>query len=214
MSEDENAEADSTATVEEDSEPEAELDPEVVVLKESIASLESDLRAKKSQLSNLKDMAEKYSPTGYARQVALVENNKRLRGANNSDSRGAARATVMRSFLPVLNELDTVGAKYEGNAFAKTLDAGLRSEFANSLAELGVSEFVVESGQAVDVGRAVAIEEEYNEEFAKGTVIRVLRSGLEISGNIVRPAEVLGSLGTEDEKVEEEDGAAEEGGDE
>lgn len=213
MSEEENAEADSTATVEEDAEPEEpKLDPDVVALKESIASLESDLKAKKSQLSNLKDMAEKYSPTGYARQVALVENNKRRRGANNSDSRGAARATVMQSFLPVLEELDAVGAKYEGNAFAKTLDAGLMSEFSNSLTELGVSEFVVECGQAVDVGRVVAVEKEYSEEFAKGTVIRALKSGLEISGNIVKPAEVVESLGAENEK--EEDGAAEEGGDE
>lgn len=213
MSEEENTEVDSTATFEEDSGPEApKLDPEVVALKESIASLESDLKAKKSQLSNLKDMAEKYSPTGYARQVALVENNKRRRGANNSDSRGAARATVMQSFLPVLEELDAVGAKYEGNTFAKTLDAGLRSEFSNSLVALGVSEFVVESGQAVDVGRVVAVEEEYSEEFAKGTVIRALKLGLEISGNTVRPAEVVGSLGTENEKVEE-DGASKEGGD-
>eukprot|EP00584_Thalassiosira_punctigera_P008709 CAMPEP_0172543452 /NCGR_PEP_ID=MMETSP1067-20121228/13850_1 /TAXON_ID=265564 ORGANISM="Thalassiosira punctigera, Strain Tpunct2005C2" /NCGR_SAMPLE_ID=MMETSP1067 /ASSEMBLY_ACC=CAM_ASM_000444 /LENGTH=265 /DNA_ID=CAMNT_0013329875 /DNA_START=78 /DNA_END=875 /DNA_ORIENTATION=- len=201
MSDEESADADSTATVDEGSEA-PPLDPEVVALKESIASLESDLKAKKSQLASLKDMAEKYSSAGYARQVALVENNKRLRGANLNDSRGAARATVMQSFLPVLEELDAVGAKYEGNAFAKTFDAGLRSEFESSLAELGVSEYFAESGQALDAGRMVAVEEEYSEEFAAGTVIRALKSGLEISGNVVRPAEVVGSVGQEGEGEE------------
>lgn len=212
MSEEENAD-ESTATVEDAvaEQPEKpKLDPEIVALKESITSLESDLRAKKSQLSNLKEKADKYSSTGYARQVALVENNKRMRGASNSDTKSAARATVMQSFLPVLEELDAVGAKYAGNAFAKTFDAGLRSEFENSLGELGVAEYVVEIGQTMDVGRVVAVEEEHSEYFAKGTVIRVLKSGLEISGNVVRPVEVVGSLGKGSaEKQAGEEGAAE-----
>jgi len=220
MSEDETAEAaadadaESTTTVD-DSEASAEepetppLDPEIVALKESITSLESDLKAKKSQLSSLKDMVDKYSSAGYARQVALVENNKRLRGASNTDTRGAARAEVMRSFLPVMDALDAAGVKYEGNQFAKTFDAGLRSEFENALSELGVVEFSVESGAAIGLGRIVAVEEEISAEFKKGTVIRALKSGLEISGNVVRPAEVVGSLG----EAQDEVAAEEEGGD-
>eukprot|EP00581_Thalassiosira_minuscula_P009698 CAMPEP_0183709700 /NCGR_PEP_ID=MMETSP0737-20130205/5689_1 /TAXON_ID=385413 /ORGANISM="Thalassiosira miniscula, Strain CCMP1093" /LENGTH=275 /DNA_ID=CAMNT_0025937865 /DNA_START=28 /DNA_END=855 /DNA_ORIENTATION=- len=216
MSEEENAGDDSASATadqppaEEEAEEEPQLDPEVVALKESITSLESDLKAKKSQLSNLKEMAEKYSSTGYARQVAQVENNKRMRGANLSDNKSAARAGVMQSFLPVLEELDVVGAKYAANDFARTLDGGLRSEFNNALGELGVAEYAVESGAAMDLGRVVAVEEEYSEEFAKGTVIRALKTGLEISGNVVRPAEVVGSLGSESAAAEEE-AAGEEG---
>lgn len=214
MSDEEAAAEDTTATADaaaEEKPEEPPLDPEVVELKESITNLESDLKAKKTQLNNLKEMAEKYSSTGYARQVALVENNKRMRGANMADNKSAARATVLQSFLPVLEELDVVGQRYEGNAFAKTLDAGLRSELDNALGELGVSEYAVESGQAMDVGRVVAVEEEYSEEFAKGTVIRAVKSGLEISGNVVRPAEVVGSLGSESAEAEAEEGAGEEG---
>lgn len=223
MSEDETAEpaadadAESTTTVEDSNEESASeepetppLDPEIVALKESITSLESDLKAKKSQLSSLKDMVEKYSSTGYARQVALVENNKRLRGASNTDTRGAARAEVMRSFLPVMDALDAAGVKYEGNQFAKTFDAGLRSEFENALSELGVAEFSAESGATIELGRMVAVEEEVSTEFKKGTVIRAVKPGLEISGNVVRPAEVVGSLGEEQEEVAAEE---EEGGD-
>lgn len=199
---DEEAAEETTATADADAE-EPPLDPEVVALKESITNLESDLKAKKTQLNNLKEMADKYSSTGYARQVALVENNKRLRGANMADNKSAARASVLQSFLPAINELDLVGQRYEGNAFAKTLDAGLRSEFGNALGDLGVAEYNVESGASMDVGRVVAVEEVYSEEFGKGTVIQAVKSGLEISGNVVRPAEVVGSLGSESAAAEE-----------
>lgn len=203
---DEEAAEETTATADADADADAEeppLDPEVVALKESITNLESDLKAKKTQLNNLKEMADKYSSTGYARQVALVENNKRMRGANMADNKSAARASVLQYFLPAIDELDLVGQRYEGNGFAKTLDAGLRSEFGNALGELGVAEYNVESGASMDVGRVVAVEEVYSEEFGKGTVIQAVKSGLEISGNVVRPAEVVGSLGSESAAAEE-----------
>jgi len=220
MSEDEKAADETTATVEDSAEPpeEPKIDPEIVALKESIDSLTSDMKAKKYQLSDLQKKADKFSSAGYARQVALVENNKRTRGASNIGTKSVARAIVMQSFLPVLDELDAVGAKYEGLAFAKTFDAGVRSEFEKALADLGVTEYVMESGQSMDAGRVVAVEEEYSEEFTKGKVIRALKSGLEISGNVVRPAEVVKSLGSESAMkaaaaVEDVEAPAEEGGD-
>jgi len=213
MSEDENAveTEESSETSEEDEEPTE--DPEVTELKESITKLESTLKSKRSELTSLKDMADKYSQSGYARQVALVENNKRMRGANMADSKSAARASVLQSFLPALDEMDVIGAKYEGNAFAGTLQSGLTMEFQNNLQELGVSEFGVESGDDVVMGRVVAVEEQFSEEFGKGTVITSLKSGLEIQGNIVRPAECVASLGSEAAPAaeeEEEAAAAEE----
>ena len=225
MSEGEESSADDTTATaseeegEEEEEPVVEekvLDPEVVALKEQITSLESDLSAKKSNLNNLKEMADKYSSAGYAREVAKGQNNKRLRSANMGNNKMAARASVLQTFLPVLDELDVVGKKYEGNSFASTLDSGLRSELQTSLNDLGVSEFNVEVGDTIDSGRVVAIEEVYSDEAKKGTVISVLKSGLEISGNAVRPAEVVGSLGSESdaaaaEEEQEESGEETEG---
>ena len=209
MSEEESTTAeDSTAATsegEESPEEEAEpkLDPEVVALKEQITSLESDLKAKKTQLNSLKEMVDKYSSEGYAREVAKGQSNQRLRGANMADNKMAARASVLQSFVPVLDELDEVGRKYQGNSFASTLDSGLRSELENSLMELGVKEYTVGVGDAIDgIGRVVAIEEEYSEEAGKGTILQVLKTGLEISGNVVRPAEVVGSLGSEEVATE------------
>ena len=217
MSEGEESSADDTTATAEEEEPVVEekvLDPEVVALKEQITSLESDLSAKKSNLNNLKEMADKYSSAGYAREVAKGQNNKRLRSANMGNNKMAARASVLQTFLPVLDELDVVGKKYEGNAFASTLDSGLRSELQTSLSDLGVSEFNVEVGDTIDSGRVVAIEEVYSDEAKKGTVISVLKSGLEISGNIVRPAEVVGSVGSESDAAAAAEEEQEESGEE
>ncbi|KAL3791976.1 hypothetical protein ACHAW5_002621 [Stephanodiscus triporus] len=173
---------------------------EVEELRLTIASLESSIKAKRSQLSNLKDQADKYSPAGYARQVASVENAKRVRGANVADDKTAARASVLRTFLPAFDELDVLGRRYDGNAFANTFDSGIRSELESSLRDLGVSEYVVSAGQSIlDVGRVVAVEQEHSEEHPRGTAIRMLKAGMEISGNVIRPAEVVGSLGSEED---------------
>lgn len=211
MSEEENAVEDAAVTEEVEDDEAPKEDPEVTELKETISKLESTLKSKRSELTSLKDMADKYSQSGYARQVALVENNKRMRGANMADSKSAARASVLQSFLPALDEMEAIGVKYEGNAFAATLQKGLTSEFQNNLMELGVSEYNVGSGEDVVRGRVVAVEDQFSEEFGKGTVITPLKSGLEIQGNIVRPAECVASLGSEADAVakeEEEEAAA------
>lgn len=189
-----------------------EEDPEVTSLKEQISKLEGEIKAKKSSIASIQEMADRYTKSGYARQVALVENNKRMRGANMADDKFAARANVVSTFLPVLDDLDGVSAKYEGDEFAKSLGA-LRSEFMNSLATLGVCEYDAQVGDVVDGGRVVATSEEYSEECAKGTVVSAVRNGFEISGNVVRPAECVGSLGSEktDEEAESKEDVAEAG---
>ena len=182
---------------------------EIDELKSSITSLESSLKAKKYQLSTIKEQIDKYSAGGYARQVASVENAKRIRGAGMADDKSAARATVLTSFLPAFDELDILESKYGTNTFAGTLDSGLRSELESSMKELGVSAYIVEPGQSIlDVGRIVAVEREYSTDYARGTVIRMVKAGLEISGNVIRPVEVVGSLGREEDAalVESEGG--------
>ena len=190
-------------------EEEAARKEEIDELKSSIASLESSLKAKKFQLSTIKEQIDKYSAAGYARQVASVENAKRIRGAGMADDKSAARATVLTSFLPAFDELDILESKYGTNTFAGTLDSGLRSELESSMKELGVSAYIVEPGQSIlDVGRIIAVEREYSTDYARGTVIRMVKAGLEISGNGIRPVEVVGSLGREEDAalVESEGG--------
>jgi molecular chaperone GrpE (heat shock protein) len=199
----------STESSPEEEEEEEARKEEIDELKSSIASLESSLRAKKYQLSTIKEQIDKYSAGGYARQVASVENAKRIRGAGMADDKSAARATVLTSFLPAFDELDILESKYGTNTFAGTLDSGLRSELESSMKELGVSAYIVEPGQSIlDVGRIIAVEQEYSTDYARGTVIRMVKAGLEISGNVIRPVEVVGSLGREEDAalVESEGG--------
>lgn len=195
-SEDTNAE--STEVEPPAEEPKEDL--AVTELKQTIAKLESEIKSKRSNLQNLQDMADRYSSAGYARQVAMVENNKRMRGENMADTKYAARAGVIQTFLPVLDDLDALGAKYEGDSFANSLGA-LRAEFFNSMQQLGVTEFGAKPGESVDGSRVVAVGEQHSDEFSEGTVISLLKSGFEIQGNIVRAAECIGSLGPE--KLEE-----------
>jgi len=203
---DEDNSTESSSSVEEEEEARKK---EIEELKLSITSLESSLKAKKYQLSTIKEQIDKFSAGGYARQVASVENAKRIRGAGMADDKSAARATVLQSFLPAFDELDNLESRYGTNTFAKTLDSGLRSELESSMKELGVSAYIVEPGQSIlDVGRIVAVEQEYSTDYARGTVIRMVKAGLEISGNVIRPVEVVGSLGREEDAalVESEGG--------
>lgn len=207
MSETETSDESPTNESSETKSEEPPEDPAITELKLTIAQLETEVKQKKTSLSNLQEAADRYTKAGYARQVALVENNKRMRGANMADNKGVARAAVIETFLPVLDDLDAVWSKYEGDEFVKSLSA-LRTEFMNSLHELGVTEYEAKVGDVVDGGRIVSVAEEHSEELGKGTVINVLKTGLEISGNVVRPAECVGSLGSE--KVEEEKATEEE----
>jgi molecular chaperone GrpE (heat shock protein) len=206
VAEDDNSTTESSSSMEEEEEARKK---EIEELKSSITSLESSLKAKKYQLSTIKEQIDKFSAGGYARQVASVENAKRIRGAGMADDKSAARAQVLQSFLPAFDELDNLESRYGTNTFAKTLDSGLRSELESSMKELGVSAYIVEPGQSIlDVGRIVAVEQEYSTDYARGTVIRMVKAGLEISGNVIRPVEVVGSLGREEDAalVESEGG--------
>lgn len=58
-------------------------DPEVTALKQEIANLESDLRAKQSTLSYAQGQVEEYSKGGYARKVAEMENMRRVRSVSS-----------------------------------------------------------------------------------------------------------------------------------
>jgi len=204
VTDDRSSDDDEVITAIDEGKKEKEPDPEVVELNEKISKLESEIRRKKGQLTDLKEISEKYSQAGYVRQVALVENNKRRRGASMSDSKFAARASVIQSFLPVLDELDMLGSKYKGNSFASTLGA-LGTGFRSSLQELGVTEYTVEVGSKLDVERVLAIEEEHSDEFSAGTVISPVKLGLEIQGNVIRPAECVVSLGCEKSAEKESD---------
>jgi len=133
----------------------------------------------------------------------------------NSSSRETAMAAVLQNFLPVLDDLELLDKKYGADDFGKSFSA-LGGTMKSALKELGVEEYTVQVGDAVNKQRVTVVEEEYSEEFTKDTVIRPVSVGMELQGNIMRMAECVASLGSESaaaaaEEVVAEQGVAEQG---
>lgn len=111
-----------------------------------------------------------------------------------------------------LNELkekygdDEFGTKYSGLT--------LKPAFS----KMGVEEYTVEAGATVDNVRMNVVESEYSSEYAKDTVIRPVTMGMELEGNVMRPADCVASSGAEEgikaaeegDDVDETDAAKEE----
>ena len=126
-----------------------------------------------------------------------------------SSNREVSIATVLRSFLPVKDKLDALRQEYANDEFGKQYVA-LAGNFNAALGEMGVTDYTANVGETMDRTRVLAVEEEYSTEFAKDTIIRPLKMGLELKGNVVRLAECVVSLGDESEAAAaEEEGEGE-----
>jgi len=172
-----------------------------VALKEEIAKLESTLKSKKGTLSYSQDQVEEYSKGGYARKVAEMENMRRVRSTMNSSGRSSATAAVCTDFLPVFDKMNELKDKYSDDEFGSKY-SGLSMEAAFS--KLSVTQFTPDCGDAIDF-RVSVVDTECSSSFAKDTVIRSLSSGMELEGNIIRPAECVASLGPEKDEEEDSD---------
>lgn len=189
-------------------------DPEVTAIKEEISALEAKIKSRRNDLASIIDSVETYSKAGYARKVAEMDQIRKMRGAASKSNESTAKATILQDFLPVLDELKALDEKYAGDDFAQSYKA-LRWDLNNAMTALGMSEYTAEIGATADPTRFVAVEEQYSDDYAKGTVISPVAVGLELQGNVMRMAECVVSLGSEaDAKAAEEEAAtAQDGGD-
>lgn len=202
LTDDEPDEA-SSGMEEEDEEVDEEVDEELEAVKKEIAELESKLKNKNRELDSIEKMGEQYTAGGYARKVAETEQYRKSKYAASADGKVIAKASVLQNFLPIVDELNSLTEKYDGDDFAKKY-AALSWDFTNALKDMGVTEYSVAEGDASDARRVNAVEEEYSESIAKGCVIKALNTGYEIDGNVMRMADAVVSLGSETEDTEEE----------
>jgi molecular chaperone GrpE (heat shock protein) len=128
----------------------------------------------------------------------------------NSSSRSSATATVLAEFLPVYDKMSDLKEKYSSDQFGGKY-GGLSMD--STFAKMGVKEYTAAVGKPLDSFRMAAVESEYSTEFAKDAVIRPVAMGMELEGNVIRAAECVVSLGSE-EKEEAEDERNEEEGEE
>jgi len=186
------------STEEEEGPPE---DPEVTALKESIAELEATLANKKSKIQYELEKCEEYSKSGYARKVADMENMKRVRSNIASTSKNSATAAVLKDFLPIYDKLNTIKEKFSEDEFGRKFD---QINLQQTFTTLGVIDFDVEAGQAINNFRMKVLESEVSTEHPKNTVIRQVAPGMELDGNVIRAAMCVSSVGAEESSEGEE----------
>ena len=118
--------------------------------------------------------------------------------------------SVVAEFLPVLERLEEQKDQYAESQFG-TNYAGLTGALKSSLTSLGLQEFTVAPGEAVDdVLRIQVVDQQYSDEYAVDTVLECQSSGFEMGGTVLRPADCVASLGSESAKEEEAEEAEEE----
>jgi len=218
----EGAEGENTTTEEETpkeeeaspkEEKEQEEDPEIKALKEELSNNEAILKNKKQTLTTINESVEEYTETGFARRVAQMEDVKRVRMGMQNKNTGTALASVVQNFLPVLDELTILDLDNKDTKVGVQFSGGLTDSMKTALQNLGVEEFNVKPGDAVDKSRMQIIEERYSDEYSKDTVIRPILPtsvGRELNGNIMQMVEVVVSMGSEEEakkKAAEEEAA-------
>mmetsp|Transcript_16328 Transcript_16328/g.35486 ORF Transcript_16328/g.35486 Transcript_16328/m.35486 type:complete len:273 (+) Transcript_16328:310-1128(+) len=184
-------------------EEEPQEDPEVTALKASIAELEATQAATKSKLQYELDRCEEYSKSGYARKVADMENMKRVRSNIASTSKASATAAVLKNFLPIYDNLNTLTETYAEDEFGRKYS---ELNLSQTFEKLGVTNFDVLAGDKINNFRMKVLESEHSNDCNKDTVLRMVAPGMELEGNVIRAAVCVGSLGAEEAAAESSEG--------
>jgi len=116
----------------------------------------------------------------------------------NSSSQSNAMAGILKSFIPVYDKLEMMREQYANDDFGKQY-GGLW--IGPTFVKMGVKEYNVAAGETLDRIKMDPIAMEYSTTFPKDTVIVQLASGMELSGNVVRPAACVISRGSEEEEA-------------
>ena len=125
----------------------------------------------------------------------------------NSSDKFASMASILAEFLPVLDRLDDLREAYGDDEFGQQYNA-LPGSLRTAFAEMDVTEYTAQVGEAFDPARMIAVEQVYSEEFEPNTVIQPMSVGLELKGNAIRAVECMVSLGPEVAEEEEVDAMA------
>jgi molecular chaperone GrpE (heat shock protein) len=124
----------------------------------------------------------------------------------SSDS-NSATASLLADFLPVWDKLQALEVKYGEDEFGSKYNP-LPSAMRSAFTEMGVVEFSVTAGDALDLRKMKVIDTEASADVDADKVLRSVAAGLELDGNMVRKAQCVASSGPAVEAVAEE--AAEE----
>jgi molecular chaperone GrpE (heat shock protein) len=182
-----------------------EEDEEVKALKKEIAALEGTLHTKRVECSRVEDMVEDFSEGGYLRKCADMENIRKRSVSSHQTSKYISRASVLQKhFVLILEELSTLQQQYANTPNGKSYDT-LRSDMMLALQKkIDVSTFDSPVGKEVNKQRDDIVGYEASDTIPKGMVVRSVKSGLEVHGNVVCPAQCIVSQGPTAQVTHEE----------
>jgi hypothetical protein len=104
-------------------------------------------------------------------------------------------AVLLQEFLPILDTLTDLRAKYGENDFGKQYSA-IRGDLASAFSDLGAAEFSIRAGDIVSFSKVRVVESRHDETVPVNAILEVIReTGLELAGNTIRKAEAVISLG-------------------
>lgn len=129
------------------------------------------------------------------RLLADMQNVRRRAAQNEQAARQQGARDAVQSLLGVLDHFDlTLGHVDPEQATAQSVLEGvqmIRAEMVRVLGTLGVEVINPHTGEAFDPTRHTAIMQQPAPEAEPNTVLHVARAGYAISGQIIRPAEVV-----------------------
>jgi len=174
--------------------------PEIAALKEEISTIETTLKNLKMKYNTLTDAVEYNSEKGYLLKCADIDNTRRRRETSSSDSREASQASTIQYFIPFYELLEELKIKYDTVEFAKAYAAiSLKSSFS----QLDVIDFTLNVGETLNRSRGKVVASEYSNDYAKDVIISVEKTGMELKGWVIKLADVVVSLGNEEEAIKE-----------
>jgi molecular chaperone GrpE (heat shock protein) len=128
----------------------------------------------------------------------------------NTSSRSSATAAVLTEFLPVYDKMNALKEAYADNEFGSKF-SGLTMN--PTFSKLGVNtDLTVAVGDTVDYRTMKIVESRHSDEFDKDIVMEVVSANVvELEGNVMRPAEVVVSLGVPEPEEDPAEGEADDG---
>jgi molecular chaperone GrpE len=165
-----------------------ELQPDEHGAQAATAEVSAELEELKKQLAEAQSLAAEYKD-GWQRSVADFQNYKRRVDAEKSETYQTAVGNIIKSYLPVLDDLERALAARPANlSWADGIDLICR-KLQSILEAEGIKRIETE-GQTFDPNFHEAISQEPSEGHESGQIIAVIRNGYMLGDKVIRPAMV------------------------
>jgi molecular chaperone GrpE len=157
------------------------FDPEKATLQDWVALLEQ----KDEEIKQLKDRV--------LRSAAEMDNTRKRLERERAESIAYANETLMRDFLPIVDNLERALEHAQNEADGQSLLDGVTitlKSFQDTLARFGCSSFEAR-GKPFDPNYHEAVMQEPSGEYPENTVLQELQKGYTLHSRLLRPAMVV-----------------------